>query len=110
DGRYRILDWGDACASHPFCTLTVTMNSIAHRLGEDFRQGPTAVRARDAYLDAWPGTTAEKRRAFELADELGALSRARNYRDLVPALPPEHQADVADGHPGWLGLFLDRTR
>jgi Phosphotransferase enzyme family len=109
DDRYRILDWGDACVSHPFSTLTVTMNSIAHRLGEDFRRGRTAVRARDAYLDAWPGTRMDKLRAFELADKLGALSRARNYRDLVRGLPAEHTADVADGHPGWLRGFLEAT-
>jgi aminoglycoside phosphotransferase (APT) family kinase protein len=107
DGRPLILDWGDACVSHPFSTLTVTMNSIAHRLGEDFRRGPTAVRARDAYLDAWPGTRTDKLRAFELADKLGTLSRSRNYRDLVRGLPAEHAADVADGHPGWLRGFLE---
>jgi len=106
DGRHRILDWGDACVSHPFSTLTVTMNAIAHRLGEDFRSGATAVRARDAYLDAWPGARTDKLRAFELADRLGALSRARNYRDLVRGLPAEHTADFADGHPGWLRGFL----
>src|SRR5262249_16093350 len=34
DDAYRFLDWGDACVSHPFFTLTVTQRiiEIRHRL------------------------------------------------------------------------------
>ena len=28
DGRYLLLDWGDACVSHPFCTLSVTLEGV----------------------------------------------------------------------------------
>lgn len=28
DGRARILDWGDACVSHPFFTLSVTLQGV----------------------------------------------------------------------------------
>ncbi len=29
DGRYLLMDWGDACVSHPFCTLSVTLEGAA---------------------------------------------------------------------------------
>ena len=32
DGRYLLLDWGDACVSHPFFTLAVTLVGVT-RLG-----------------------------------------------------------------------------
>ncbi|MFY1698895.1 MULTISPECIES: phosphotransferase [unclassified Solwaraspora] len=28
DGRHLIMDWGDACASHPFFTLSVTVEGV----------------------------------------------------------------------------------
>ena len=28
DGRYLLLDWGDACVSHPFFTLAVTLEGV----------------------------------------------------------------------------------
>jgi hypothetical protein len=47
---YRFLDWGDACVSHPFMTLTVTQRviEIRHRLSP----GAAEIgRVRDAYLE-----------------------------------------------------------
>ena len=32
DGRYLLLDWGDACVTHPYFTLAVTLDGV-HRLG-----------------------------------------------------------------------------
>ena len=50
DGRYRFLDWGDACVSHPFITLTVTQRviEIKHELPLG---SPEIARVRDAYLE-----------------------------------------------------------
>ena len=48
----RFFDWGDAVVAHPFTTLTVTFNSIAHRTGRDL-DDPDFDRLRDAYLEAW---------------------------------------------------------
>ena len=49
-GAYRFLDWGDACVSHPFFTLTVTQRviEIKHELPVG---SPEIVRIRDAYLE-----------------------------------------------------------
>ena len=48
----RFFDWGDAVIAHPFATLDVTFNSIAHRTGRDLGD-PAFDRLRDAYLEAW---------------------------------------------------------
>ena len=51
-GRYRFLDWGDACVTHPFCSLAVTLRVIEHRHG--LAPGSAAIdRIRDAYLEPW---------------------------------------------------------
>ncbi len=50
DGAYRFLDWGDACVSHPFITLTVTQRVIELAHGLPLRS-PEIERVRDAYLE-----------------------------------------------------------
>ena len=49
-GSYRFLDWGDACVSHPFFTLTVSLRvvELQHRLPA---VSPAVARLRDAYLE-----------------------------------------------------------
>jgi hypothetical protein len=50
DDAYRFLDWGDACVSHPFFTLTVTQRVIEIRHGLPL--GSKEIeRVRDAYLE-----------------------------------------------------------
>lgn len=67
--RTRVLDWGDACISHPLFAPWVT---IAHlrTLEPDW-----VGRLRDAYLDPWGGG-GEMRRAYELAQELAPYAHA----------------------------------
>jgi len=50
DAGYRFLDWGDACVSHPFMTLTVTQRVIEIRHGLPPGSAEIA-RIRDAYLE-----------------------------------------------------------
>jgi hypothetical protein len=49
-GAYRFLDWGDACVSHPFITLTVTQRVIEIKHGLPLNS-PEIARIRDAYLE-----------------------------------------------------------
>ena len=76
DGAYRFLDWGDACVSHPFITLTVTQRviEIRHRLP---RGSSEIGRVRDAYLE--PFTRFAPRAELELMVEparwIGQISR-----------------------------------
>lgn len=97
DGRALIFDWGDACVSHPFMTLTVTLRVIAWRAGID--ENDAAVDAlRDAYLEPWAdlGSRADLRRAAELARRLGQVSRALCWDRVSTAYPR-----VIETHPGF---------
>ncbi len=80
DDGYRIFDWGDSVAAHPFLSLVVALRGIAYRfeLGD---QDPDIERLRDAYLDRFSayGTSSELRGAASLAEPLGMLSRAWSW-------------------------------
>ncbi|MFD9026364.1 aminoglycoside phosphotransferase family protein [Streptomyces parvulus] len=81
-GGFTFFDWGDAIVSHPFASLTVP----ARRAREHHGPG-TLPRLRDAYLEPWTGggrTTADLRRAVNLAWRLSALGRAAAYGRLFP--------------------------
>jgi hypothetical protein len=80
DGRFRFLDWGDACVSHPFFSLSVTLEGVL-AWGLDDVQGSVDVRPyRDAYLA--PYAQDFDRRDLEtaagIAMRLGWICRAVN--------------------------------
>ena len=75
-GSYRFLDWGDACVSHPFCTLTVTQRVIEK--GHELAPGsPEIARIRDAYLEPFTmyAPRAELEGLVEPARRIGQISR-----------------------------------
>jgi hypothetical protein len=84
DGRLAVLDWGDACVSHPFFSLVATLHNEAERV-------PFA-RLRDAYLEPWGGDV----ETFELALKVGwgayAIAWLRQYDHLDTA---EDRADFS---------------
>jgi len=49
-GRYRFIDWGFSCVSHPFFTFAVTQRAIERRFSLPPRSREIA-RVRDAYLE-----------------------------------------------------------
>lgn len=79
-GGYRFLDWGDACVSHPFFTLTVTLRVVewVHELPPGSAE---TERVRDAYLEPW--TRFEDRRTLvdlaNTARRLGQVCRAASW-------------------------------
>ncbi len=75
-GGYRFLDWGDACVSHPFMTLTVTQRviEIRHRLP----LGSAEIgRIHDAYLEPFTrfAPRAEIDAMVEPARRIGQICR-----------------------------------
>lgn len=50
DGRHVVLDWGDACISHPFFTLSVTLEGVLAWGLEDIEASVDTGPFRDAYL------------------------------------------------------------
>ena len=92
---YRFLDWGDACVSHPFFTLTVTLRVI--ELAHELPPGSAEIeRIRDAYLE--PFTRLEPREALVplavTARRFGQICRAAQLADQHQTLMYEPDALV----------------
>lgn len=50
EGRHALLDWGDACVSHPFFTLSVTLEGVLAWGLDDVANSVDTAPFRDAYL------------------------------------------------------------
>jgi hypothetical protein len=107
DGRFLFFDWGDACVSHPFYTLVVTLAVLAHRLELD-HDAPELDRFRDAYLEPWTRfrPRSELEQAYPLAYRLGVLCRGLTWRSVVAVLPQPLRDDEADAVPERLRMLL----
>jgi hypothetical protein len=105
----RFFDWGDAVVAHPFGTLTVTLNSIAYRLGTE-ADDPVLSGVRDAYLAEWSDVrpAAELVPVLEIARDLGRIARAAAWARALEGVP----RDASEGHGGapaaWLADLVDR--
>lgn len=75
DDRHRILDWGDACVSHPFLSLSVTLEGVIAWGVDDVEGSVDTAPFRDAYLAVFAESGAARTRSIQ---ELRAAS--------VPAL------------------------
>ena len=90
NGEYLLMDWGDACVSHPFFSLSVTLLGVL-AWGLDDVQDSVDVRPfRDAYLGPYAQDAAlsDLRDASELAMRLGWICRAVNGSSGEPDLAP----------------------
>lgn len=80
DGRHLVMDWGDACISHPFFTLSVTLEGVIAWGLDDEEDSVDVSPFRDAYLEpfaaAYPGV--DLRAAVPLALRLGWVCRVVN--------------------------------
>jgi len=105
DGHAVVFDWGDACVSHPFLSLAVTMRFAASRAGLP-EEAPAILALRDAYLEPWSGhgTAEDLRTAAALARRLGELSRTLTWRVVASAYP-----GVVDHYPGGFAGSLRRV-
>jgi hypothetical protein len=75
DGRYLLLDWGDACIAHPFFTLAVTLGGVLSWGLDDIEDSLDVTPFRDAYLEPF-GAGLEP--AAEIALRLGWIGRSVN--------------------------------
>jgi hypothetical protein len=106
-GRYRFLDWGDSCVSHPFHTLVVTLRAIAYRQGLP-PGAAELLRLRDAYLEpfAQAHARADLVAAVDLAYRTGTIARALAWHRYVAAREPELRGEDAQAVPYGFRLFL----
>jgi len=100
DGRYLLLDWGDACISHPFFTLSVTLEGgIAWGL-DDVESSVDVAPFRDGYLAPFARDGASLVDACAVALRLGWVCRAVNGH--LPGQPEQTRTRLrmfADGRP-----------
>jgi hypothetical protein len=82
EGRYFLLDWGDACVSHPFFTLSVTLEGVLAWGLEDIENSVDTTPLRDAYLGPFARDFGDRNlvAATAIALRLGWICRAVNGR------------------------------
>lgn len=101
DGVHQVLDWGDACVSHPFFTLAVTLEGVIAWGVDDVQDsedlGPHLAAYLGPYAAHYGTTVAHLRGAADIARRLGWVCRAVNG-----ALP--HEPDRTHVR---LKMFLD---
>lgn len=82
DGRYRLLDWADACISHPFFSLSVALEGVIAWGVDDVENSVDIGPFRDAYLEPFEerlGVSLSRlREAAGIAIRLGWACRAVN--------------------------------
>jgi hypothetical protein len=108
DGRWRILDWGDSCISHPFASLLVPLRSLVYR--QVMAEGaPELDRLRDAYLEPWSDLAprAELLRAVDLGRLVGYGTRLLSWQRIVPHFDPPIREDYGESVPRWFRQLLD---
>ena len=108
DGRYRVLDWGDACVSHPFLSMSVVERSVAYRF--DLKPGSKVIaRLRDIYLEPFTAFASPPRlrAVYPLEIQLGWISRALSWATLIPYLSRAEKRKERGDVPRSLGRFLD---
>jgi hypothetical protein len=105
----RFFDWGDAVVAHPYATLNVTFNSIAHRMGLGLAD-PAFVRLRDAYLETWTDVAPRDVlvESAAVARDLGCIGRALAWERAVRDLAPDEMDGHGDAIAGWLTEFAER--
>lgn len=79
DGRYLVMDWGDACVSHPFFTLSVTLGGVLAWGLDDVHNSVDVGPFRDAYLRPYAARfDGDLVAAARLAERLGWACHAIN--------------------------------
>jgi hypothetical protein len=110
DGRYRVLDWGDSCVSHPFLSMSVVERSVAHTF--KLKPGSREIaRLRDLYLEPFTlfASAQKLRSVYPMALRIGWISRALSWATLIPYLSRAENRRERGDVPRSLGRFLDPT-
>lgn len=95
-GTARLIDWGDACITHPFTSLFATYQHVVAKMPRGDRRG-VALRLRDIYLEAWSdlASSRELRDAYGHAIWLGHVIRALSFAYMLDMAEARHREAVA---------------
>ncbi len=89
DGGYLFFDWGDSCVSHPFFTMSVTLEGVLSWGLDDVEGSVDVTPFRDAYLASFS----------EYGSRDGARGRARDRAASRLDLPRGEHATVRPRAP-----------
>ena len=98
-GRYLVFDWGDACVSHPFFSMSVTLEGQLAWGLDDVEGSEDIAPYRDAYLEPFRAfaSWADLRAAHEIALRLGWICRALNVHRFASGLPAPYREEHLRG-------------
>ena len=94
DGRVLLTDWGDAVVSHPFFSMSVTLQGVISYGVDDVEASEDTAPYAAAYLEPW-GEGLEE--ALALALPLGWACRCVGVYDHAQALDPSERQGFLDG-------------
>lgn len=108
DGTILFFDWGDACLSHPFFTMAVTLEGVLSWGLDDVEGSVDVTPFRDAYLTPFTALAprAQLEAGFALALRLGWVCRALDYQSTRDLLDDAYAAEYADAVAVRLRMFL----
>jgi Phosphotransferase enzyme family len=109
--RYLFFDWGDACVSHPFFTLAVTLEGVLRWGLDDIEDSVDIAPFRDAYLEPFEryATRDALVEATGIAYRLGWISRALCNHELDVALGVHDTPDAREDVRRRLELAFSRS-
>jgi len=78
DGKYVVFDWGDACVTHPFLSMSVTLEGVIAWGVDDVENSADLEPFRDAYLEPFTAFAPKQEldAALDAALRLGWVCRA----------------------------------
>lgn len=109
--RSLVFDWGDSCVSHPFTTMSVTLEGLLAWGLDDVEGSVDTTPFRDAYLEPFSGREGREDLARGMASalRLGWICRAAVTLPLALALDGAPRDQLLDQVRTQLRMFLDGT-
>jgi hypothetical protein len=109
--RHVVFDWGDSCVSHPFTTMSVTLEGLIAWGLDDVEGSVDTTPFRDAYLRPFADRAPrdELEAALAMALRLGWICRAAVTHPLALALEGESREQLLGAVRTHLQMFLDGT-
>jgi len=104
DGVYSLIDWGDACITHPFCSILVTVEAALEQV-----PAPDKIRwndkMRDAYLAPWQSHVQADAllHDFERAQWVAHVGRALDFVHMLSGADEETLNQ-------WRPMIFDRLK
>lgn len=98
DGSYLFFDWGDACVSHPFFSMSVTLEGMLAWGLDDVEGSVDITPYRDSYLEPFAAYADRPRleEAFRTALRLGWVCRALNVHMFGVSVDQADRAEWAE--------------